>query len=64
MPRVAQDYGEFADFPWYGTFFQNWRSLKNFGVINLSVAQVNLSAQLMSWSLDQSKEELKKALTQ
>jgi hypothetical protein len=46
--------GRFDNFPWYETFYQNGNNpfkVACFGVLRLTKAQVNLLADLMSWTV-------------
>jgi hypothetical protein len=48
-----QQFGDFSDFPWYATAFQNAQKFKpdTWHVLQLKTAQVNLLADVMAWSL-------------
>ena len=62
-PKCENRVGRFSNFPWYDTFFQNRRltALSQFGVMKLTTAQVNLLADLMAWSVVESKAVIEDA---
>ncbi len=64
-PECENEVGRFSNFPWYDTFFQNRNLIppQQFGILKLTTAQVNLLADLMAWSVVESKAVIERAFS-